>query len=118
MCGHGALHLRLDPEQFLHMMPDLMRQNIGLREISGRTKTSLQFVVKTQVDINLLVVGTVERPSRTVPCRRRNRRHRGRARAWRGGTIVPAAETFASTCAACHRERMRRNALPALRLRR
>lgn len=46
MGAHGALHLRLDPEQFLHMMADLMRQNIGLREISGRTKTSLQFIAK------------------------------------------------------------------------
>src|SRR5689334_1395931 len=62
MCAHGALHLHLDPEQFLHMMPDLMCQNIGLSEIAGRTETSLQFIVKTQVDINLLVVRTVERP--------------------------------------------------------
>src|SRR5437879_6333843 len=64
MCAHGALHLRLDSEQFLHMMPDLMRQNIGLRESSGRAEASLQFIVKTQVDINLLVVRTVERPGR------------------------------------------------------
>src|SRR5690349_23399575 len=64
MCAHGALHLRLDPEQLLHMMPDLMCQNIGLREISGRTETSLQFIVKAQVDIDLFVVRTVERPGR------------------------------------------------------
>src|SRR5690348_1390146 len=66
MCAHAALHLRLDPEQFLHVMSDLMRQNIGLREISGRAETSLQLIVKTQVDINLLVVRTVERPSRRL----------------------------------------------------
>jgi hypothetical protein len=44
--SHRSLHLTFNPEHLLDVMPDLVRQHIGLREVSGRSKTPLEFVVK------------------------------------------------------------------------
>src|ERR1700730_3192470 len=58
------LHLALDAEQFLHMMSNFMGQDVGLGKLSGRAEALLQFVVEAQIDINLLILWTVERTGR------------------------------------------------------
>src|SRR5271154_2487537 len=42
-------------------MADLMRDHIGLRKFSRHTKTLLQFVEETKIDVDLLISGTIER---------------------------------------------------------
>lgn len=49
-----------DAEQFLHMVADLMGDNIGLGKVAWCLETIFQFVEKGKVDIDLLVTGTVE----------------------------------------------------------
>src|SRR5579884_4190084 len=43
------------------MMPNLMRDDIGLREFAGRAETLRQLVVEAEIDVDLFVGGTVER---------------------------------------------------------
>ncbi len=43
-------------------MADLMRDHIGLGEIARHVESVLQLLVERQVDIDLLVVGAIERP--------------------------------------------------------
>ena len=57
------LHLVGDAEQRLHVMADLVRDHVGLREIARRVEALLQLVVEVEVDVDLLV----ERDNRTAP---------------------------------------------------
>src|SRR5690242_9106778 len=52
------LHLIHDAEQLLHVMADLVGDDIGLREIALYAEAVLQLLVEVEVNINLLVVGT------------------------------------------------------------
>jgi hypothetical protein len=50
--------------ELLHVMPDLVRDHVGLGEIPGRAKARLQIAIKREVDVQLLVAGAVERAHR------------------------------------------------------
>ena len=57
---HRAAHLRLDAQQLLHVVADLVRQDVRLGELAGRAEASLQLVVEAEVDVDLLVERAVE----------------------------------------------------------
>jgi hypothetical protein len=57
-------HLGLDAGELLHVMPDLVRQHIGLSEVARSAKAPSQLIVEAQIDVNLLIGWTVERPGR------------------------------------------------------
>ena len=59
--GHGALG---NAEQRLHVMPDFMRDDVRLREVAGRAEPALQILIEGQVDVDLAIAGTIERPDR------------------------------------------------------
>ena len=64
LIGVGLLeppHLRFDAEQFLDVMPELVREHVGLREIARRTEALLQLSEEAQIEIDDLIGGTVER---------------------------------------------------------
>jgi hypothetical protein len=54
-------HLLVDAEQVLHVMADLVRDHVGLREVARRAEAPLELVVEAQVDVDPLVGRTVER---------------------------------------------------------
>src|SRR5262249_3621081 len=61
------LHLRQDAEEILHVMPDLVGDHIGLRELASlavvtAAEPALQVAEEGSVEINPLVVRTIERP--------------------------------------------------------
>ena len=56
------------------MMPDLVRDHVRLREISGRTQASLQIAIKCEVNVYLLIARTVKWAGR-APGRPAGRRH-------------------------------------------
>ena len=58
------MHALGDAEQVLDVMPDLVRDNVSLREVAGRAEAILQVAVEREVDVELLVGGAVERPDR------------------------------------------------------
>jgi hypothetical protein len=53
-------HLRLDAEQVLNMVAELVRKNVGLREVAGRTEPFAKLAEETEVEIHERVAGTVE----------------------------------------------------------
>ena len=59
------------PEQVLHVMPDLVRDDIGLREVAGRAEAPIELAEERQVEVDLLIGRAIERaagrqrPSRT-----------------------------------------------------
>src|SRR5690349_14869067 len=60
--GTNAL---IGAEQVLHVMSELVRNDVGLGEIAGRAESLREFVEETEIEIDLLVSGTVERACRT-----------------------------------------------------
>jgi hypothetical protein len=66
-----ALHARVLPlqivdlafnsKQILDVMSELVGQHLRLRELTRRTETLLQFVVKPKIDIDLLICRAMER---------------------------------------------------------
>src|SRR4051812_43116518 len=64
------LHLRQNAEQVLHVMSDFVRDHIGLRELAAlaadlaAAETPLEVLEERGVEIDLAVVGTVERTHR------------------------------------------------------
>src|ERR1035441_8924643 len=61
-----SVHFLLDPNQFLDVVADLMREHIGLRKLARSSEALLQFIVEAQIDVHLLITGTVERPARRL----------------------------------------------------
>ena len=55
-------HLLLDAQNLLHMVPDFVRQYVGLRELARSAKTIAKLVEEGEIDIDLLVRRTVKRP--------------------------------------------------------
>ena len=53
-----------NPQNLLHVMPDLMRDHIRLRELSRRSKPLLQFPEKTKVQIDFFITRAIERANR------------------------------------------------------
>ena len=60
------LHAVGNTQQRLHVMADLMRNHIGLREVAGRAEAPLQVVVERKIDVHFLVGRTIERPHRRL----------------------------------------------------
>ena len=61
--GDALLHAAHGAEQVLHMMAVLVRHDVGLRERSaGRAELAPQLVEEPEVEVDVAVVGTVERP--------------------------------------------------------
>ena len=63
--AHALAHLvelRQNSGDVLHMVADLVRQHIGLRKVALGAELARQLVIEAQVDIDLLVARTVERP--------------------------------------------------------
>src|SRR6266849_5963836 len=58
-----SVDLLFDARQLLHVMADLVRQNIRLHKFAGSSETLLQFIEEAQIDVNLLVFRTVKRAS-------------------------------------------------------
>src|SRR5262252_148236 len=60
------LHLRKDPQKVLHVMTDLVGDHIGLRKLAGlalaAAEAALDLAEERGVQIDLLVLRTVERP--------------------------------------------------------
>ena len=64
-CGLRLLRapdLRLDPEQRLHVVADLVRQHVRLREVARGTEPLLELAVEPEVDVDLVRRRAVERP--------------------------------------------------------
>src|SRR5919202_4336207 len=71
-------------------MTELVREHIGLREISRRAEAPLQLVEEAQIEIDLVIAGTVERPGRCL--REAARRLNLIAEQRDDGTLVAAAQ--------------------------
>src|SRR6266545_1226700 len=54
-------HLLVDPGQVLDVVPELVREHVGLREVAGRSEALLELLIEPEVDVGLLVDGAVER---------------------------------------------------------
>jgi len=52
-----------DSQKFLDVMPEFVRENISLRELAGCAEAAAQFIEKTEVNIDSLVFGAIERTS-------------------------------------------------------
>src|SRR6185369_15934519 len=61
IAAHERRDFLLNTHQLLYMMPNLMGQDVSLGELTGCSKTTPEFVVKSQVDIDLFVCRAVER---------------------------------------------------------
>jgi len=57
-----ARRLRVQPHQVLHVMTDFVRDDIRLRKVAGRAEALRQLVEERQIQIDLAVAGTIERP--------------------------------------------------------
>src|SRR5690348_8847839 len=55
-----APYFGLRAEQLLHVMPQLMRDHIALCEVARRTELVAQLVEEAEIEIDLLVHGTIE----------------------------------------------------------
>jgi len=55
-----------DAEQILHMMPNFVRNDVGLCEIPSCTQALLQYTVKTKVDINASIFRAIKRTGRAT----------------------------------------------------
>src|ERR1700722_11083508 len=59
--------LSLDSKNVLHVMADFVREHVGLCKLARRSETLLQLIVKSEIDVNLLIAGAVERAGRRFP---------------------------------------------------
>src|SRR5689334_6757636 len=57
------------------MVAKFVGENVGLGELARRSKSSLQLVKETEIDIHLLVGGTIKRPGRRLGCATAGRSH-------------------------------------------
>ena len=57
----SCAHLRFDAQQILHVMTDLVRNHIGLCEITRGFKALGQFAIKAQIDIDAAVRRAIKR---------------------------------------------------------
>lgn len=54
------LHLFQRAEHVLYVMPDFVREHVGLREIARCLKLLRKLVIEGEIDVNLAVAGAVE----------------------------------------------------------
>ncbi len=57
-----AMHLARGAQQGLQVVTDLVRDDVGLREVARRAEALMQHRVERQVDVGLLVARAIERP--------------------------------------------------------
>ena len=57
-------HLPFGAGQRLHVVADLVREDVGLREVARRAEAALQLVEEPEIEIDLAIARTVERPGR------------------------------------------------------
>ena len=57
------LHTIGNAEQILYVMSNFVRYDVGLREIASCTQAALEFMEKSQVDLNASIFWTIERTS-------------------------------------------------------
>ena len=62
-----------DAELVLHVVADLVGDDVGLGELAGCAQALLEHLVEAQVDVDLLVVRAVERPHRRLALAARRR---------------------------------------------
>ena len=55
------LHLVADTEEILHVMSDFVRDNVSLREVSGRAEAFVERSIESKVDVNAPILRAVER---------------------------------------------------------
>ena len=55
-------HARVRAEQVLDVVAELVREHVGLREIPTCAQALLQLLEESEVEIDLLILRTVERP--------------------------------------------------------
>ena len=55
---------RIDTAQMLHVVPELVGDDIRLREITGRAEPAAQLVIEPEIDVDLFVGRAIERPHR------------------------------------------------------
>ena len=79
-----ATHFAFDAEEVLHMMSEFVGENIRLRELARSSESALQLVVEAEIDVDLLIGGTIERSSGRL--RRAASGRRERAPIWHAGT--------------------------------
>src|SRR5690349_23471454 len=64
---HGAALRALgDSGQTLHVVPYLVRDDVGAREVSGRSETVAELLEKAEIEVYASIVGTVERSRRRL----------------------------------------------------
>src|SRR5579864_7817978 len=68
-------------------MSDFMGQHVGLRKLAGGCKASLQFVKKTQIDVDLFILRTIKGPCGGL--RHATPRINGIAKQDKLGTTIP-----------------------------
>src|ERR1700745_4190089 len=56
-------HFAFDAEEVLHMMSEFVGKNVRLRELPRGSESALQLVVEAEIDVDLLIGGTIERSS-------------------------------------------------------
>ena len=56
-----ALNLPFNPKNVLHVVANLVCQHIGLGELARRSESSLQFVIKGEIDVDLFIFGAIKR---------------------------------------------------------
>ncbi len=57
----GRLHPLRQAEQRLQVVADLVRDDVGLGEVAGGAELLVEFAEEAEVDVELLIGGTVER---------------------------------------------------------
>src|SRR3954463_5774720 len=56
----GLAHLRFRPRQRLDVVSEFVREYIRLRKISGGAEAALQLVEETEIQVHLVIAGTIE----------------------------------------------------------
>ena len=69
-----GIYLLRGAQQRLHVVPHLMRNDIGPREFARRAQLPAQGVKKIHVQIHLAVTRAIKRPHRRLPCAASRRR--------------------------------------------
>src|SRR5439155_317151 len=74
----SLVNLVHDAEQVLHVMADFVRDHISLGEVAGSVESVFHQLIKREVDVDLLVAQTVERPARGLAGATSGRRTTGK----------------------------------------
>jgi hypothetical protein len=59
--AHHAARRGVEAEQRLHVMADLVRDDVSLREVARGAEAPIELVVEAEVDVDALVSRAIER---------------------------------------------------------